>query len=78
MITYVFDDLGLNKLRCEVLETNAKVISMHEKFGFRREAFYRQHIKKDGIVHNVVGLALLKSEWASVKESMKKKIYRNA
>ncbi|UHG92479.1 UDP-4-amino-4,6-dideoxy-N-acetyl-beta-L-altrosamine N-acetyltransferase [Spirosoma oryzicola] len=76
VLDYVFGELKLNKLRCEVMTFNEKVISMHEKFGFRREAYYRQHVKKDGIWQDVVGLAILKSEWESYRTVMQNKIYR--
>ena len=73
IIEYVFNELKLNKLRCEVFAFNTAVIHKHEQFGFRREAYYRQHIKKNGKYEDVIGLALLKSEWLTLKES----IYRN-
>jgi UDP-4-amino-4,6-dideoxy-N-acetyl-beta-L-altrosamine N-acetyltransferase len=76
VLEYVFDELKLEKLRCEVITFNDKVISMHEKFGFRREAFYRHHVKKDGKWQDVVGLAILKDEWEVQKEVMKNKIYK--
>jgi UDP-4-amino-4,6-dideoxy-N-acetyl-beta-L-altrosamine N-acetyltransferase len=76
VLEYVFTELKLNKLRCEVMTFNDKVITMHEKFGFRREAYYRQHVKKDGVWHDVVGLALLKQEWDVYRPIMKSKIYR--
>jgi UDP-4-amino-4,6-dideoxy-N-acetyl-beta-L-altrosamine N-acetyltransferase len=75
VIDYVFDAIKLNKLRCEVITFNDKVISMHEKFGFRREAYYRQHVKKDGRWQDVVGLAMLRSEWKNYRDVMYKKIY---
>ena len=34
VLDYVFNELQLNKLNCEVLETNPNVVKMHEKFGF--------------------------------------------
>jgi UDP-4-amino-4,6-dideoxy-N-acetyl-beta-L-altrosamine N-acetyltransferase len=75
VIEYVFNELSLNKLRCEVFVTNDNVIKMHEKFGFRREAFYREHcVKKDKKI-DVVGLALLKSDWEKYKGVFRKKIY---
>lgn len=77
ILEYVFNDLKLNKLRCEVMTFNDKVISMHEKFGFRREAYYRQHVKKNGKWIDTVGLAILKEEWHKQKELMQKTIYRN-
>ncbi len=76
VLEYVFNELRMNKLRCEVITSNEKVIQMHEKFGFRREAFYRQHVLKDGKFLDVVGLALLKNEWQIIKENMYNKIYK--
>jgi len=75
VIEYVFNDLKLNKLRCEVFVSNDKVIKMHEKFGFRREAYYREHCIKNHLKLDVVGLAILKSEWDLIKELTKGKVY---
>lgn len=75
IIEYVFSELKLNKLRCEVFVTNDKVIKMHEKFGFRREAYYREHCVKGVQKLDVVGLALLESDWKVYKDIMKNKIY---
>jgi len=75
VLHYVFEELKLNKLRCEVFSFNDKVIKMHEKFGFRREGFYREHCKKQGEFKDVVALALLKSEWIQSKELLRKRIY---
>ncbi|KYG82852.1 UDP-4-amino-4,6-dideoxy-N-acetyl-beta-L-altrosamine N-acetyltransferase [Roseivirga echinicomitans] len=75
VLEYVFNELKLNKLRCEVFVDNDKVIKMHEKFGFRREAYYREHCVKAGKKLDVVGLAILKSEWDRLKSFQKKAIY---
>lgn len=75
ILKYVFEELGLNKLRCEVLTTNPSVIAMHEKFGFRREAYYRDHVLKDGQYFDVVGLAMLKREWVMLKDYHYNRIY---
>jgi len=76
VLKYVFDYMKLHKLRCEVFTFNDKVIKMHEKFGFRREAYYRDHCYKNGEYHDVVGLAMLDSEWNILKEKMHAKVYR--
>lgn len=76
VLSYVFEELKLHKLRCEVFTFNDKVISMHEKFGFRREAYYRDHCYKNGSYHDVVGLAMLESEWKIIKDKMHAKVYR--
>ncbi|MBS1645318.1 MAG: UDP-4-amino-4,6-dideoxy-N-acetyl-beta-L-altrosamine N-acetyltransferase [Bacteroidetes bacterium] len=75
VIEYVFGILGLNKLKCEVFVTNDKVIRMHEKFGFRREAYYRQHVLKNQEYLDVVGLGLLKAEWLQIRETIYKSIF---
>ena len=75
IIEYVFDVLQLNKLRCEVFVSNSKVITMHEKFGFRREAYYREHCIKGNEKLDVVGLGLLKDDWQIYREIMRTKLY---
>lgn len=75
VLAYVFEELKLNKIRCEVFAFNDKVIKMHEKFGFRREAYYRQHSLKNGKYEDVVGLALLRSEWEQLQSTLKTKVY---
>ena len=62
-LEYAYFELGMNKVACEVLESNAKVIGLHKRFGFTEEAFYKQHIRKEEQYENVVGLAMLKAEW---------------
>jgi UDP-4-amino-4,6-dideoxy-N-acetyl-beta-L-altrosamine N-acetyltransferase len=76
VLSYVFDTLKLNKLRCEVFVENDKVIKMHEKFGFRREAYYREHIIKENRKLDVVGLAMLQNEWNQLKNEHHERIYR--
>lgn len=71
VLEYVFEELKLNKLSCEVFTTNEKVVAMHEKFGFRREAYFRQHIYKDKAFLDVVGLAMLRREWQQVRDTLR-------
>lgn len=64
---YVFEDLGLNKLCCEVFIFNEKVISIHEKFGSEIEGTLKQHIFKNGEFHDVVTMAITKDKWLKIK-----------
>jgi len=75
VITHVFDEMDLNKLNCEVFVTNDGVIRMHEKFGFRREAYYRDHCYKNNNYYDVVGLGLLRRDWQKIEPFMRKKLY---
>lgn len=74
VIEHVFGELGLNKLWCEVLIGNEGVWRLHEGFGFQREALLRQHVRKDGEPADVVGLGLLRADWASVREASRARL----
>lgn len=74
VIEHVFGELGLNKLWCEVLIGNEAVWRLHEGFGFQREALFRQHVRKDGKAADVVGLGLLKSDWAATREASRARL----
>lgn len=68
VIEHVFNDLGLDKLCCEVLIENEAVWKIHQSFGFQREALFRHHVWKAGRPLDVVGLGLLAEDWAAVRE----------
>jgi UDP-4-amino-4,6-dideoxy-N-acetyl-beta-L-altrosamine N-acetyltransferase len=59
--------LELNKLWCEVLIDNTSVWRLHERFGFQREALFRDHVWKGGRFHDVVGLGLLAADWREAR-----------
>ena len=72
-LNYFFSNLKMNKLNCEVLEFNNKVISLHKKFGFEIEGKRKEHIIRKKIFHDIVLLGLSKKKWLSVKKLIKKK-----
>ena len=47
-LNHVFGNLGLEKLNCEVLDFNDKVVALHKKFGFQEEGVRRNHILRQG------------------------------
>lgn len=67
VLGFVFERLGLNRLWCEVLVENAAVWGLHERFGFRREALFRAHVRKAGVFRDVVGLGMLRADWPAAK-----------
>jgi UDP-4-amino-4,6-dideoxy-N-acetyl-beta-L-altrosamine N-acetyltransferase len=73
VLDHVFRTRGLNKLWCEVLIANEAVWKLHESFGFRREALFRDHVWKNGAPLDVVGLGLLAADWEAQRpESLKR------
>lgn len=74
VLKYVFGDLKLNKLCCEVLGFNDHVVNMHKQFGFREEGIFREHIIKGDKIFDVVRLAILREEWEEEKTNIKNRL----
>lgn len=73
LLDYVFNELMLEKLNCEVIETNQAVVKMHKKFGFVEEGFRRENIEKDGERMGVYFLGITKAEWLQNRETISEK-----
>jgi len=73
MLDFVFKELSLEKLNCEVIETNEPVVKMHKKFGFKEEGFRRKNIEKYGSRMGVFFLGITKGEWLECRSSVKEK-----
>jgi len=69
ILSYVFDTLSLNKLCCEVLVENERVVKIHEKFGSKVEGIRRQHVLKGDEYKDIVEMGILKEEWESIKDN---------
>lgn len=65
IIRIAFDDMGLEKLTCEVLASNEAVCRLHMKHGFAHEGILRGHVVKEGQRVDVWTFGLLRSEWLS-------------
>ena len=65
LLNFAFDDLLLEKLNCEVLETNDVIVKLHKKFGFIEEGFKNSNIEKNGTRIGVYFLGITKDEWVS-------------
>jgi UDP-4-amino-4,6-dideoxy-N-acetyl-beta-L-altrosamine N-acetyltransferase len=65
VMRHVFEDLGLDKLCCEVLASNDGVVKMHERYGFQVDGVLRQHVIKGGQRVDVIAMSLLRDDWAS-------------
>jgi UDP-4-amino-4,6-dideoxy-N-acetyl-beta-L-altrosamine N-acetyltransferase len=70
LINFVFEHLGLDKLNCEVIETNDAVVRLHKKFGFLEEGFRRENVIKNGQRIGVFFLGLTKSDWENSKDDV--------
>lgn len=64
-LRFAFNDLKLNKLWCEVLSFNEKVIKFHQRFGFQVEGVFKSQYKRDNEFYDIYRLALFKQDWKS-------------
>jgi hypothetical protein len=74
ILDYVFFDLNLNKLNCEVLAFNKPAIRFYKKFGFAEEGYFKQHIFRDNRYYDVIRLAVLKDDWVNKHRERIKKV----
>jgi len=74
VLEYVFRDLRLSRLWCEVLSDNHGVIRLHESVGFHREGTLREHVAKSGVREDVVVLGMLASEWDHQRTEVKRRL----
>lgn len=71
-LEYIFNELGIRKLCCEVFAFNLSTIKLHKKFGFREEGCLKQHILKNNQYEDVICMALFNQEWIIVKPQLEK------
>ncbi|WP_081869945.1 UDP-4-amino-4,6-dideoxy-N-acetyl-beta-L-altrosamine N-acetyltransferase [Endozoicomonas numazuensis] len=72
-INFVFEQLEMEKLNCEVIEGNDAVVKLHKKFLFQEEGFRRSNIIKNSDRKGVHSLGLTKDEWQSGKKAVREK-----
>ena len=74
VLRHVFETLEFNKLWCEVLLENEAVWKLHQSFGFTKEAHYREHVFKAGRFQDVIGLGMLRADWAAAKPGIEARL----
>lgn len=67
VMKHVFDELGFNKLICEVLAGNESAVNLYKSLGFQTEGVLRQQVVKEGQPMDVIVLGILRQEWVSRK-----------
>lgn len=67
VLRYVFEELRLEWLYCEVLAGNRPVIRLHESMGFERDALLVRHVRKSDGWHDVVRLRQSRARWKAAQ-----------
>ena len=78
MFSFVFDQLGYERLELKTDERNLQSRAAIEKIGGRFEGIFRSHmVMADGFRRNTVYYSILKNEWPEVKNKLEKMIAEN-
>ncbi len=64
-ITYIFANIGLNKLEIHYVAANARSGNVAERLGFRVEGLLRKCALRNGQLEDMVVTGLLRTEWES-------------
>ena len=68
IINYGFKTLNLHKIKSVAYEFNARSIKIHEKLGFSKEGYLKDHVYIDGNYHGVIVFGLLKKDWEKTEK----------
>ena len=67
-LTILFEFLGLNTIKLEVMENNHRAIRFYEQYGFVREGILRNSIIRNGVCQNMIVMGLLKDDFLRMRE----------
>lgn len=69
LISYIFEQMNMNRVKLYVFSFNERAIKSYEKTGFKVEGVLRQELYRDGKYYDVIQMSILKREYeALVKE----------
>jgi len=63
ILSYAFEDLGLNSVALSVFDFNETAIRTYENLGFEREGRMREAIRRDDGFHDAILMRILASAW---------------
>lgn len=75
MFYYAFEIMNVNKVYGEIMAENVGVLRSLELCGSRQEGVLREKIYKNGQYHDIVMHGILKSDWNSMQDRVKSRIF---
>ena len=64
ILSYAFENLGLNSVALSVFDFNEAAIHTYENLGFEREGRMREAIRRDDGFHDAILMRILASAWS--------------
>jgi RimJ/RimL family protein N-acetyltransferase len=68
LVRFAFDELNLRRVQLTVFSYNDPAIRLYEKLGFQREGVFREFLRRDGQVYDMLLYGLLRREWETPPE----------
>jgi len=65
LLRFAFEELNLNRVQLDVFDFNERARRCYRRCGFREEGILRQAHYAEGRYHDVVRMAILRSDWES-------------
>lgn len=63
LIDFAFGELNLRRVQLTVFGYNTAAIALYERIGFTREGAFREFVRRDGQMHDMLLYGLLRREW---------------
>ncbi len=76
-IAYCFDELNLHRVAAYIYSFNSPSWRLFEKLGALREITLRQHVAREGELHDVYGYGLLRSDFETFRAKHAKLLSRS-
>lgn len=67
-----FYKLNAYKVICEVLAFNSTAIKLYERFGMKRQGYYKAYLKRNNDRIDCISYAIFKDEWDNLCNDLKK------
>lgn len=75
-LEFAFEELGVQRLHCEVLSGNQQVVNLHQKTGFSLEGCLRQARTTPRGIEDVLVFGMLDDEWPTAREQLRNRVAR--
>lgn len=67
---YIFRELKLNRIYGLVLDDNKYILKLLKMTGSTVEGILKQHVKKDGVFHDVYAIGTTREHWDNLRKTM--------
>lgn len=78
MLDYIFRDLGMNRVYCDIFENNIGSLKLVRKLGFKHAGTARQGAIKFGRYLDTYEYGLIEEEWKKARRRLKRKVRKKA